>query len=71
MIGVQGKRCMWRALRALELDLEIPGRLDLQGLEEQALSQWARIESVRQLRLPDTFAARRPRSSPGVPDGER
>ena len=54
-IGVQGKRCLWRALHGMPRSFDIPGRLDLPGLEQQALDQWQRIESLRQLRLPETF----------------
>ena len=53
LIGVQGKRCLWRALQALELELEESSNFST--LEGQALGQWERIEALRQSQLVRTF----------------
>ena len=42
-IGVQGKRCMWRALQAVEPPLRAP----LGTLEADAVKQWEEIERCR------------------------
>jgi hypothetical protein len=55
-IGVQGKRCMWRALQFLRPALALPGRT-LPDLESAALSQWEAIEERRRALVPQTFAA--------------
>ena len=54
-IGVQGKRCMWRALQFVRPSLEMPGRT-LPDLESAALRQWEAIEERRQALVPQTFA---------------
>jgi hypothetical protein len=56
-IGVQGKRCLWRALQALEPSLRAPGRLQFTDLEARAVEQWEAIERFRQSLATDTFAA--------------
>ena len=53
LIGVQGKRCLWRALQSLELQFKESG--DFPTLERQALDQWERIEDLRQAQLSQTF----------------
>jgi hypothetical protein len=53
LIGVQGKRCLWRALQSLELQFKESG--DFPTLERQALDQWERIEALRQAQLSQTF----------------
>ena len=55
-IGVQGKRCMWRALQFLRPGLAVPGR-PLTDLESDALRQWEAIEERRRALVPQTFAA--------------
>ena len=55
-IGVQGKRCMWRALQFLRPGLAVPGRT-LTDLESDALRQWEAIEERRRALVPQTFAA--------------
>ena len=42
-VGVQGKRCMWRALQAVDPPL----RASLEILEADALKQWEEIEVCR------------------------
>jgi hypothetical protein len=53
-IGVQGKRCMWRALQALGSDLGLTsGRLT--ELESKAVHQWEAIEERRRVLAVKTF----------------
>jgi hypothetical protein len=56
-IGVQGKRCLWRALQAIDPPVRVPGRLSLRDLEGRASEQWEAIERFRQSLAADTFAA--------------
>ena len=60
LIGVQGKRCLWRALQGLDRPFTESGTFA--ALEGQALDQWQRIEDLRQRRLGATFAF----SNPGL-----
>ena len=53
LIGVQGKRCLWRALQNVEL--EFTESDEFPALEGQALDQWERIEALRQGQLARTF----------------
>lgn len=46
-IGVQGKRCLWRALQSLLDDQPIPSARSLAGLEAMAVRQWEAIEERR------------------------
>jgi len=46
-VGVQGKRCMWRALQSLLDDQPIPSARSLAGLEAMAVRQWEAIEERR------------------------
>jgi hypothetical protein len=63
-IGVQGKRCMWRALQSLRPSLAVPGGRTLPELEAAAVRQWDAIEQRRQLIAPLTFE---PSVLPGTP----
>ena len=54
-IGVQGKRCMWRALQALLGDQPIPSARSLAGLEAMAVRQWEAIEERRRGLVLATF----------------
>jgi len=54
-IGVQGKRCMWRALQSLFGDQPIPSARTLAGLEAMAVRQWEAIERQRQTLARATF----------------
>lgn len=56
-IGVQGKRCLWRSLQALEPELRAPGRLRFADLEARAIEQWDAIERFRQSLAFETFSA--------------
>ena len=55
-VGVQGKRCLWRALQSLLGDEPIPSARSLAGLEAMAVRQWEAIEERRRALVPDTFA---------------
>jgi hypothetical protein len=57
-IGVQGKRCMWRALQSLNSSLDVPGARNLPTLESAALRQWEAIEAWRRLLVPQTFSVK-------------
>jgi hypothetical protein len=55
-IGVQGKRCLWRALQALP-ELVSPGPRTFIELESSALRQWELIEARRQVLARQTFGS--------------
>src|SRR6476620_5629822 len=46
-IGVQGKRCLWRAAQRLEPELRAPGRRSFAELEADAGRQWETIDQMR------------------------
>jgi len=54
-IGVQAKRCLWRAAQALVALPPPPGRRSLVELEADAVRQWEAIERHRWLLAPRTF----------------
>ena len=47
-VGVQGKRCMWRALQLITPQLRASGRRSFVELEALAVNQWESIEHRRQ-----------------------
>ena len=55
-IGVQGKRCLWRAVQAVPSSLRAPGRRTFAELEADAVRQWEEIERFRLSAVPQTFA---------------
>jgi hypothetical protein len=55
-IGVQGKRCLWRAAQALEPPLRAPGPRTFADLEADAILQWEMIERYRASLSPLTFS---------------
>jgi hypothetical protein len=55
-IGVQGKRCLWRALQSLRPSLPVPGGRSLSELESAAVHQWEAIEQRRRSLVSGTFA---------------
>jgi hypothetical protein len=55
-IGVQGKRCMWRALQQLHLGPPAPGHNRFAELESLAVRQWEMIERRRLALVAATFA---------------
>jgi hypothetical protein len=54
-IGVQGKRCLWRAARALVALPHPPGRRSFLELESDAVRQWEAIERHRGSLVPRTL----------------
>lgn len=46
-VGVQGKRCLWRAAQHLEGHLPAPPAKSFRALEAQAINQWELIERRR------------------------
>jgi hypothetical protein len=54
-VGIQGKRCMWRALQALPASLT-PGP-GFAELERAAVRQWEMVEQRRRALVADTFSA--------------
>ena len=54
-IGVQGKRCLWRAAQALVALPHPPGRRSFVELEADAVRQWETIERHRRSLVPRTF----------------
>jgi hypothetical protein len=54
-IGVQGKRCLWRAAQALVVLSHPPGRRSFVELEADAVRQWEAIERHRWSLVPRTF----------------
>ena len=55
-IGVQGKRCLWRAAQALVGLPHPPGRRSFVELEADAVRQWEIIERYRRSVVPGTFS---------------
>ena len=58
-VGVQAKRCMWRALESLLGDQPIPSARSLGGLEAMAVRQWEAIDERRRALVGATFPALR------------
>jgi hypothetical protein len=56
-LGVQGKRCLWRAAQALVALAHPPGRRSFVELEADAVRQWETIERHRRSLVPRTFDA--------------
>ena len=56
-IGVQGKRCLWRAAQALGSLPHPPGRRSFVELEADAVRQWETIERYRRSLAPLMFGA--------------
>jgi hypothetical protein len=54
-IGVQGKRCLWRAAQVLAPPLRAPGPRNFVELEARAVDQWETIERCRRCLAPLTF----------------
>jgi hypothetical protein len=62
-IGVQGKRCLWRALQNLRPAPSTVDGMDFVELEAKAVRQWEAIEERRRGLVDRTFSAAEPRSS--------
>ncbi len=56
-IGVQGKRCLWRALRQLRSRPWLGDSVDFTALEAKAVRQWEAIEERRQALVEGTLSA--------------
>ena len=56
-IGVQGKRCMWRALQNLRTVPPTVDGMDFVELEAKAVRQWEAIEERRRALVAQTFSA--------------
>jgi hypothetical protein len=56
-IGVQGKRCLWRAAQALVGLPHPPGHRSFVELEADAVHQWETIEQHRRSLVAATFSA--------------
>jgi hypothetical protein len=56
-VGVQGKRCLWRALQNLDMTPTPAGGLSFEDLEAQAVRQWEAIEERRRALVVRTFIA--------------
>jgi hypothetical protein len=56
-IGVQGKRCMWRALQNLHPASSTVHGMDFVELEAKAVRQWEAIEERRRALVVQTFSA--------------
>jgi len=54
-IGVQGKRCLWRALQNLHVPATVNG-MNFVALEERAVRQWEAIEARRRALVGLTFS---------------
>ena len=57
--GVQGKRCLWRALQDLRLGPPAPSYNRLAELESLAVRQWEMLEDRRRSLVSATFDAGR------------
>jgi hypothetical protein len=55
-IGVQGKRCLWRALQDLRTAPAGADAMNFAALEARALRQWEAIEARRRALVVETFA---------------
>jgi hypothetical protein len=55
-VGIQAKRCMWRALLTLLPSQTVAGRTFAE-LENAAVRQWEMVEQRRRSLVPDTFTA--------------
>ena len=55
-VGIQGKRCMWRALDHLAIALPSSTDMTFVDLEAQAVRQWEAIEDRRRSLATRTFA---------------
>ena len=68
-VGVQGKRCMWRALQSLGLTHPGDEGRSLADFEVMAVRQWEAIDRHRRSLAPATFAAPAPQDADASPHG--
>lgn len=64
-IGIQGKRCMWRALQTLDT-MRSTARIDAVELEARAVRQWEAVEARRQVLAAMTLAMHGTNTHPRV-----
>jgi hypothetical protein len=57
-VGVQGKRCLWRALQLLSFTREVQSGRTFIDLERQAVDQWMRLDECRRSLVSSTFGTR-------------
>jgi hypothetical protein len=62
-VGVQGKRCLWRALQDLRTVPSTVGGMTFVELEAKAVRQWEAIEERRRGLVSRTFSATDPRTA--------
>jgi hypothetical protein len=60
-IGVQGKRCLWRALQHVPGVATTIGTMTFAELEARAVRQWEAIDERRRALVPRTFSVTDPR----------
>lgn len=65
-VGVQGKRCLWRALQHLRALPSTVGGLNFVELEARAVRQWEVIEERRRGLVLRTFSSQPPWETPGL-----
>jgi hypothetical protein len=70
-IGVQGKRCMWRALQDLRTAPSSGDGMNFVELEAKAIRQWEAIEERRRALVARTFSATHSRPSSNLAPGAR
>lgn len=58
-IGIQGKRCLWRALPEMRTGLRGPAVRSFAGLEADALRQWEEVDRYRRSLVLATFPLER------------
>ena len=61
-VGVQGKRCLWRALQNLHNVPSIVDSMNFVELEAKAVRQWDALEERRRALVTRTFSATDPRT---------
>ena len=59
-VGVQGKRCMWRALQTLEPALPASADKSFAAFEADAVRQWEALDQRRRSLALETFGSTRP-----------
>ena len=59
-VGVQGKRCMWRALQTLEPALPASADKSFAAFEADAVRQWEALDQRRRSLALETFGSPRP-----------
>ena len=58
-VGIQGKRCLWRAAQSLSPAVRPRGPRSFTDLEDDAVAQWEAVERLRLAYAPRTFSVER------------